>query len=103
MKTIVCKNGVELTYDETIKVGDIITTYSPGFHELTEIEDRGAFKTPLFIYKRVFNDAGEPYKKTLQRITSCDASYCRKATEEIPKIIAEKKKSIEALQKILNA
>lgn len=80
MTTITCKNGVILHWDETIKVGDIITTYNKGYWELVAIEPRVG-TTPLFHYKKSLKPDGTP--TTGKAIEKCDASYCRKAQETI--------------------
>jgi hypothetical protein len=77
--------GVTLTYDDTIKVGDLITAYHSGYHKLLRIEPRKA-NPPLFYYKTVFRDDGTPVNSKAPK--SCDASYCRFAAPEIKQKIA---------------
>jgi hypothetical protein len=74
METVVYPNGVKLTWDNTIQVGQLITTYNIGYHVLERIEYRGD-ETPLFHYVRV--DGRNRYKN------SCDASYCVRVTIEM--------------------
>lgn len=73
MKTIICSNGVRLTYDETLKCGDIITAYHKGIHQITSIQSRDG-QAPLFNYRTIMTDS---FKKTNKKtIKTCDASYC---------------------------
>lgn len=95
-------------YDETIKVGDIIIAYHRGFHRVTKIEDRSKVRSkydrsdsPLFHYVMVFDSKGNAKKKGA--INSCDAMYCRKATEAIPVEIKRLEDQIVAYNAILKS
>lgn len=95
MAYIKFNNGYTSTWDETIKIGELITTYNEGYHILTNIEyrDRPIYDqedivekshpefnySPLFHYIKVLKSDGTPSKKIT---SSCDASYCRRVTEE---------------------
>ena len=94
-------NGVVLTWDETISVGEMITTYNEGYHILTSIDfrDRPARNpiyrstvydtyaiewshdsmqnTPLFHYTKVLTSKGTRSKSITSK---CDASYCKRVT-----------------------
>ena len=72
MITTTC-NGIQLEWDDTISVGQLITSYDSGYHVVTSIEQREN-KPPLFNYVRVDGR---------RRQSSCDASFCRKATAEM--------------------
>ncbi len=80
MKKVRHENGVILSYDNTIIVGDYITAYHKGIHIVTKIEDRGRRNCPLFHYVSVLNSQYGPMKK---RENSCDASYCTKVSKKI--------------------
>lgn len=103
MTTIKHENGVELTYDETINVGDIVTTYHSGYHKITEITPRcgidGSPRVPLFTYVLVARADGTLAKR--KSITkSCDASFCRHFKESLEKTIAEKKAELVCLESL---
>lgn len=94
-------NGVVLEWDETLTVGELITTYNDGYHILTNIDFRdppprkpelkdtvfdtwpiewsdGAMRySPIFHYTKVLKGNGER-SKALNG--SCDASYCKRVT-----------------------
>ncbi len=89
-------NGVVLQYDESIMVGDIITSYHSGFHRVLNIECRGPNSTPLFEYERIFDKDGNPKRGK----NSCDASYCRKAIEILPQILHELDQKQDRLRRI---
>lgn len=96
MAFIEYSDGLISRWDETITVGELITTYNDGYHVLTRIEFRersvnvSIFDivarshteyecTPLFHYVKVLKGDGTPSK----RITSqCDAVYCQRVTKE---------------------
>jgi len=97
MKEIVTANNVTLVYDDTLVVGDLITTYHSGYHRLTRIEDRGERNTPLFHYNKVYDSEGNPRKGR----NACDASYCRSAKEGLPISINNMQEKLTRLTKIL--
>lgn len=73
-------------YDTTLKVGDIVRAYKPGYHRITKIEEREArYITPLIHYKPLLNGKGG---KARNEEDSCDAAYCIKASEPIKGEIA---------------
>lgn len=93
MTKIVTSNGVELHYDDTIKVGDIITTYFAGFHKVTKITPRDG-NTPLICFVRVADENGISRKSKEQ---CCDISYCRHARSMVSDRIAQKQHEISSL------
>ncbi len=98
MKTITCENGVKLTHDDELKLGDMIIAYHAGYHELAEIKDRGENVSPLFGYRTVFNSSGKPIKG--KKLLWCDASYCRRALAYLNKSIAETEEILVSLNKL---
>jgi hypothetical protein len=60
------------TYDCTIQIGQLITTYHSGFHVLTGIHFRDA-EEPLFFYTKVLNEDGT---KSLNETNECSSSWC---------------------------
>jgi len=46
MKKIKC-NGVEFTYNDELKPGDLITTYLKGYYTFVKYEDRGRRIFPI--------------------------------------------------------
>lgn len=87
MQEVTCQNGVVLTWDDTISVGTLITAYHAGYHVVTGIEFRD-HSPPIFTYNRVVSKDG--VRVNSKRQESCDASYCRKITQEtIKKIFRE--------------
>lgn len=97
MTKVTYPNGVVLQYDESIVVGDIITSYHSGFHRVISIEYRGSNTTPLIEYEKVFDKDGNPKRGK----NSCDASYCRKAIETLPQILQELDQKHDRLRRIL--
>ena len=95
MTKVICANGVVLQFDEMIKIGDIITCYYSGYHKVVEIIPRDS-NTPLMEFKLIMTASGK--KKQNQKPRSCDASYCRLASESIPDIIKEHEDIICALK-----
>jgi len=103
MTTIKDSNGVELTYDETINVGDIVTAYHSGYHKITEITPRyeigGSPRVPLFTYVLVAKADGTLAKRS--SITKeCDASFCRHVKQELAKTITKKKEELARLESL---
>jgi hypothetical protein len=90
-----------LIFNKSIKVGDLVTSYTKGFSEVIKIEPRHATETPLVHYNQKFTEDGKPFKN--KTIRHCDSSYCRKANEVIPSMINKKKKEIEMLTHILES
>ena len=88
--------------NEVIEVGSIITAYRPGYHVVTQIEDRSQrvfygqpYTTPLVHYTPLLTSKGTKAAKTKQ---VCDASYCRLAKNAIPKDIQDLENHISALR-----
>jgi len=95
MAFIEYSDGLISRWDETITVGELITTYNDGYHILTRIEFRERpvmanpdivarshpeyEHTPLFHYVKVLKGDGTPSKRLT---SSCDASYCKRVTRE---------------------
>jgi hypothetical protein len=95
MKEVTYESGLKLLWDDRIQVGSIITAYRPGYHIVTSIEDRGKKSTPLIHYRTLLNSKGKKSKNTSER---CDASYCRLASEQIPKHIQILEEYIQSLK-----
>lgn len=99
MKNIVCSNGVELEYDDTLKPGDLITTYYKGYFSFVKFTNRGNKNTPLATFIKVADTNGKSCKS--KKAQECDASYCRKAVEYIKAEIEKNKQSIIELEKLI--
>lgn len=97
MITFTYPNGYTSEYDETIKVGDLITCYNEGYHRVTQIEDRPG-KPPCYHYIKVCKFDGS-YSKKLKG--HCDASYCRHAGSHIKQSVSNHFDTIKALQTLL--
>jgi hypothetical protein len=95
--TIPYPNGYVGVYEDGFKPGDVITAYKKGYHVFVDYKQRGVKEAPLVIYQRVFNFNGKPSKG---KKTSCDAAYCRYATDFIEKKIVKLKEQISLLEKI---
>lgn len=78
MKSIRYPNGVVLTYDDTIEVGDIVTAYQKGWHRVIEIRPRKD-STPIIVYQRLMDSTGKLVSSKV--FLECDASYCQKWDE----------------------
>jgi hypothetical protein len=81
----------DLSYDKSIKVGDIITSCFSGYWEVKEIEIRPSYTSgflqgitpcPLFICKEVLKSNGTIAIKGAIRFEKWDASHSIKITEE---------------------
>ena len=84
MKIYTYDNGLTLEYDDSIKVGDLITAYEPGIHRVVEIKSRDAFNDPpLLSYVKEFDFKG---KKSKHIKNSCCGSWCKKAINHIDKL-----------------
>lgn len=101
MTTVTYSSGYSTNYDETLKIGDLVTTYNAGYHIITNIEDRSNTPalTPLIHYTKVYNDDGTPSKKLRSK---CDGSFVRAAQEGLATEINESQSKLDALTKILN-
>lgn len=75
METVRYSNGLELSWDETLTVGELITTYHAGYHVLLRVEPRKK-ETPLMYYKQVVRGDGTLVNRKAE--LSCDASYVRR-------------------------
>lgn len=97
MKSVQYSNGVTLSWDDNIKVGDIITTYHSGFHKLEEIHER-INSTPLFEYS-LFAKANGTLKTGKNKILkACCSSYCRLAKPTIKLDIVKLRDQIADLE-----
>lgn len=94
MITFTYPNGYSVDYDETIKVGDLITAYNEGYHRVTKVEDRPG-KPPLIDYVKVCKIDGS-YSKKLKG--HCCATYCRHAYQSIVDEIKHHDEAIKTLQ-----
>jgi hypothetical protein len=81
----------DLSYDKSIKVGDIVTSCFSGYWEVTEIIKRppytsgflqGTTPCPLFIGKEVLKSDGTIAIKGAIKFERWDASHSIKITEE---------------------
>jgi hypothetical protein len=96
MTDVTYPNGVVLQYDETLREGDVITTYYSGFYILSRIEERPN-QTPLFHFTQLAKENGSMIKKS-KKEKSCDASYCRRFTETIDSVITAVEKELKDLK-----
>ncbi len=80
MQEVRFDNGVVLQWDDTLKVGELITAYASGYHILTMFEFRDG-STPLIHYVTVVKENGDRVKKP-GTPKVCDASYVRRVTRQ---------------------
>ena len=99
MTSVTYPNGYVGIYDETIKVGDIVTTYNSGYHIVTCIFER-LDMTPVFYYTKRYNDDGTTSKKLKSK---CDGVFVRKAEDKLINVIKESQEKIKALEEILKS
>ena len=99
MKTVKFCDGLELTYDDELKVGDLITTYYKGYYKFVGFQNRHN-ECPIACFKRAYDLDGKPRKS--KKIMECDAFWCRKASDKIKVEIEKRKNEIVALEKLLN-
>lgn len=100
---------IDFTYG--LKIGDIISAYHAGYHQIIKVERRFVTKADLnyisdterklgseygalITYKKLYNENGTIAKT--QKQNSCDASFCRLASTHIDDEIDE------LLAKIIN-
>lgn len=87
-----------------LKVGDIITAYSPGLHVIEKIETSthklvygGSSTTTIVFYKKVADINGKPAKS--KAIKTCNIDWCKKVTaKSIQDLIDTKEKEIDTLR-----
>jgi hypothetical protein len=94
MQTVTCANGVQLTWDDTLTVGELITTYNSGYFVLHRIELREG-STPLMYYTKVAQPDGSLVNGRAEQC--CDASYVRRMSRV--RIEAEWSDALEAAHK----
>lgn len=94
MQTVTCANGVQLTWDDTLTVGELITTYNAGYHILHRVELREG-NAPLMYYTQVAKDDGTLVNGKAEKC--CDASYVRRVSRT--RIEAEWSDALEAAHK----
>jgi hypothetical protein len=99
MTKVTYPNGVTLQYDETIKIGDIISAYQAGYHKVVEIQEREG-STPFIHYVRVANQNWMPAES---KKFSCDASYCIHAQDTLVREILVRQKQLDSLKSFLNS
>lgn len=94
MAFIKFKSGYVSQWDDTIKIGELITTYNDGYHILVSINYReppdkddvvecdppDIKYAPIFVYRKVMKSDGTLVTRNTEQ--SCDASYCRRVTRE---------------------
>lgn len=107
-----------------IKIGDLVTAYRSGFHEVVDIIPRwkskngyssysvlgtydpntcGEEMNSLIKYKQVYDKNGKPKKTTV--IQSCDSAFCRGAIQSLEGRIKETEElliSLKLFKKKLN-
>lgn len=100
MRTYTSAHGYSCDYDDTLKVGDLISSpYYKGFYRLVDIKDRFARdQVPLFTFVKVYDEYGKPINN--RREYQCVSVYCRRAKESIPSLIARYKQAIIDLENI---
>lgn len=69
----------EITYDRTIKVGELVTMAQPGVFVLERIEPREGGYNPLFISRKILDGNG---KARQDGCDCCDASFCHRVTAD---------------------
>ncbi len=99
-------------FDNDLKIGDKITAYHKGFHQITLVERRfidyydircndslvlGTEKNSLIHYKQIFTEAGKPIKGAVR---SCDAGYCQYYEISLIKRIKDAEEMLEQLRKL---
>lgn len=97
---------MKLTYDKTIKVGDIVTGYYKGYWRVTNVEQRNNYtmgsKTyhpaPLITAELVLDSNG---MKAKRRTANWDISYSKKITKEVVQQIIDQEVA-EFVQKKAN-
>jgi hypothetical protein len=70
-------------YDDSLKVGDVITAYHSGYHVLTRIEKRNGHN-PLAHYITILDGKCNKHRKPIVR-QNCDMHYCKR----VPRTIIE--------------
>jgi len=85
-------------YNDTLKPGDLITTYFKGYFTFIEYKPRGKC-SPIVRFKLVADSNGNLRKGT--KVMECDACYCELATEHIKKAIEDRKTEIVKLGALL--
>ena len=99
MKTVKY-SGMELTWDDELKSGDLITTYWKGYYTFVRFEFENRHNDPpIALFTKTYDVGGKPCKS--KKIIGCDASYCRKAADQIKAEIEKRKNEIVALEKVL--
>ena len=88
----------ELTWDDELKPGDLITTYCKGYFTFVRFEDRIG-NSPEAYFTKTYDVGGKPCKS--KKIIGCDASFCRKAADQIKADIWKRKNEIVALMRVL--
>jgi len=104
MKIVKYTSGVySAEYVADFNPGDLITAYEKGYHRFVRYEARGkevpliyyGKEVPLIYYTRAFNFNGKSCKSSKE--ISCDAAYCRPASDHIMAAIKQKQDEIDAL------
>ena len=62
------------TYDKTLKIGDIVSSYFKGSWEIIDIQSRRDYH-PIAVLKKIATKNGLPCKAVIRE---CDISYCVK-------------------------
>ena len=69
-------NGFSLSYDETLKVGDLITSSYKGIHRIRKITfDTKLASIGYVEFEKVLTDDYLPSRKV---VNGCDISWCRR-------------------------
>lgn len=91
-----------MSQQNEIKVGDLITAYHKGFHEvkrLYSIPDGRGNECPQVDYEKRYNENGTVAKGQKK---SCSINYCTLAKDFIPERIKQLQEEIDNLQKLNN-
>jgi hypothetical protein len=89
----------------SLKVGDIIFAYAPGFHIIEKFETRtnklafgGSVQVDLVFYRKIADKDGKPHKT--KQVKCCHPNFCKKVDcADIQKLIDQKNEEIKELRK----
>lgn len=93
-----------ITFMDELKIDDVITAYSPGFHVVVKLEFQtyktinGECPLELVHYRKIADENGKPFKT--KKIKICNRFFCKKITcADIQLLIDKKEEEIKALRK----
>lgn len=81
-----------------MKIGDVITAFHKGYHEVVAIEQVPNITFPKFTYKTIADATGK--RRNGGKVNYCYANVCAPANIALDKQIKELKESIIRLQTI---